>query len=59
MNEIIIILIRKDAPQFQHTVIPYWYERPGYLEAMARLIANKYESFSEQEKKEGVHILFR
>lgn len=44
---------------FNHTVIPYWFRSPGYLKAMAQLIAQKYDKFSEEEKKEGVHVLFR
>jgi protoporphyrin/coproporphyrin ferrochelatase len=44
---------------FNHTVIPYWHRRPGYLHAMADLIAQKYDLFSDEEKREGVHILFR
>lgn len=42
------------APQ-EHTVIPSWYQRPGYLQAMAQLIARELEGF---ENPDQVHIFF-
>ncbi|MCT7969236.1 ferrochelatase [Laspinema sp. D1] len=42
------------APQ-QHTVIPSWYQRPGYLQAMAQLIARELDGF---ENPDQVHIFF-
>ena len=50
-----------------HTVVPSWYERPGYINAMANLIQNELDSFTEAEIKEAkdekpdqapLHILF-
>jgi protoporphyrin/coproporphyrin ferrochelatase len=47
-----------------HTVIPSWYDRPGYIKAMADLIQNELDSFSEDELEEAGddpcprHILF-
>ncbi|MCT7988053.1 ferrochelatase [Laspinema olomoucense] len=42
------------APQ-QHTVIPSWYQRPGYLQAMAQLITRELDGF---ENPDQVHIFF-
>ncbi|WP_254567219.1 ferrochelatase [Oscillatoria sp. HE19RPO] len=42
------------APQ-EHTVIPSWYQRPGYLQAMAQLIARELDGF---ENPDQVHIFF-
>jgi protoporphyrin/coproporphyrin ferrochelatase len=42
------------APQ-EHTVIPSWYERPGYLQAMVQLIAQELDGF---ENPDQVHIFF-
>lgn len=49
-----------------HTVVPSWYERPGYVKAMSDLIKNELDSFTEEEIQEGKdaglkcarHILF-
>ena len=50
-----------------HTVIPSWYERPGYVKAMTGLIQKELDSFTEDEIKEAkevspnkppLHILF-
>lgn len=50
-----------------HTVIPSWYERPGYVKAMADLIKKELDSFSDDELKEAeevspdsppMHVLF-
>jgi len=50
-----------------HTVVPSWYDRPGYIEAMAGLIRKELDSFTEKEIAEGLedgaqgcarHILF-
>ncbi len=38
-----------------YTVIPSWYKQPGYLQAMAQLIAQELEQFSNPD---GVHIFF-
>lgn len=39
----------------EYTVIPSWYKQPGYLQAMAQLIAQELESF---ENPDSVHIFF-
>mmetsp|Transcript_23946 Transcript_23946/g.67573 ORF Transcript_23946/g.67573 Transcript_23946/m.67573 type:complete len:495 (-) Transcript_23946:113-1597(-) len=50
-----------------HTVVPSWYERRGYIDAMSNLIQNELDSFTaaeiEQSKKEQpdvapLHVLF-
>ncbi|MEW6493218.1 MAG: ferrochelatase [Cyanobacteriota bacterium] len=38
-----------------YTVIPSWYQQPGYLQAMAQLIANELDQFSHPD---SVHIFF-
>jgi protoporphyrin/coproporphyrin ferrochelatase len=39
----------------EHTVIPSWYDRPGYLQAMAQLIAHEIDRFPDPD---AVHIFF-
>lgn len=49
-----------------HTVIPSWYDRPGYVKSVANLIQGELDSFTPTEIEEGVseeqpipkHILF-
>ena len=44
-----------------HTVVPSWYDRPGYVKCMANLIKKELDDFSEDELKMGNgerHILF-
>ena len=50
-----------------HTVVPSWYDRPGYVKAMSNLIATELDSFTEEEKKQAtektpglspMHVLF-
>lgn len=49
-----------------HTVIPSWYDRPGYVKSVASLIQKELDSFSPEEIEEGTsdaqpipkHILF-
>ena len=41
-----------------HTVVPAWYYRKGYVEAMARLIVRELEGFTAAQAAEGVHVLF-
>jgi len=50
---------------FTHTVIPSWYDRPGYVTAMANIIKKELNSFSTAEIDEQLqsnpiakHILF-
>ncbi len=42
------------APK-EHTVIPSWYQRPGYLQAMSQLIARELDGF---ENPDQVHLFF-
>ncbi|NEN93122.1 MAG: ferrochelatase [Okeania sp. SIO3H1] len=39
----------------EYTVIPSWYQRPGYIQAMAELIAQELDNCSNSEQ---VHIFF-
>jgi ferrochelatase len=41
--------------QIKYTLIPSWYDNPGYLEAMSQLIKRELNSF---EKPDQVHIFF-
>jgi ferrochelatase len=41
--------------QVEHTVITSWYDRPGYLQAMAQLIAQELDKFPNPD---DVHIFF-
>jgi len=50
-----------------HTVIPSWYERPGYLSAMSNLIIKELESFTKKQINDAkslnpdspqLHVLF-
>ncbi|MEH2399526.1 ferrochelatase [Nostoc sp.] len=48
----------QEDPKLQHidyTVIPSWYKQPGYLQAMAELIAQELEQFPNPD---DVHIFF-
>lgn len=40
------------------TVVPYWYNRPEYVTAMAELIAEKYAEFTPEQQREGVDVLY-
>jgi protoporphyrin/coproporphyrin ferrochelatase len=44
-----------DLSAIPYTVIPSWYEHPGYLEAMAGLIAQKIDSVPNPDK---AHVFF-
>ncbi len=44
-----------DLGQIEYTLIPSWYNNPGYLQAMAQLIAQELEQFSAPDQ---VHIFF-
>ena len=50
-----------------HTVVPSWYDRPGYVKAVANLIQGELDSFTEEEKSKAkekspdlssMHVLF-
>eukprot|EP00471_Norrisiella_sphaerica_P005389 CAMPEP_0184481166 /NCGR_PEP_ID=MMETSP0113_2-20130426/2692_1 /TAXON_ID=91329 /ORGANISM="Norrisiella sphaerica, Strain BC52" /LENGTH=475 /DNA_ID=CAMNT_0026860101 /DNA_START=166 /DNA_END=1593 /DNA_ORIENTATION=- len=45
----------KQLEDLKHTVIPSWYQRPGYVKAMCDLIETELEKF---ENKEKVEIFF-
>jgi ferrochelatase len=45
----------------RHTVVPSWFERPGYLTAMESLIQTEIDAFTEEQLEEGnheIHVLF-
>lgn len=39
-----------------HTVVPSWYDRPGYIQAMSDLIQGELDSFTEKEIDEAKHV---
>lgn len=39
-----------------HTVVPSYHDRPGYINAMAALVAKEVAQFSPKERKEGVQV---
>ncbi|CAM9722731.1 unnamed protein product [Chrysoparadoxa australica] len=43
-----------------HTVVPAWYDRPGYVKAVAGLIKREINKYTHEERTtgEGVHVLF-
>ena len=41
-----------------HTVVPSWYHRKGYVEAMAQLCIKEIIKYSESEMRQGLHVLF-
>lgn len=50
-----------------HTVVPSWYDRPGYVRAMTNLLTNELNSFTEEQIAEAkaaapdlkpLHVLF-
>ncbi|CAM9847909.1 unnamed protein product [Discosporangium mesarthrocarpum] len=41
-----------------HTVVPSWYNRPGYVEAVTNLIAEELKQFTPAQVEEGVQVLF-
>ena len=41
-----------------HTVVPSWYHRKGYVEAMAQLCIKEMVKYSASERKQGLHVLF-
>ena len=46
-----------DGPQKMfHTVIPSWYDRPGYVKSVANLIRKELDSFTPQEIEEGTSV---
>ena len=46
------------AQRVQHTVVPYWYQRPGYIKAMQKIVKAEIDKYSAEERREGVHVLF-
>mmetsp|Transcript_18149 Transcript_18149/g.23497 ORF Transcript_18149/g.23497 Transcript_18149/m.23497 type:complete len:414 (+) Transcript_18149:250-1491(+) len=48
-----------DRKKISHTVIPSWYDRPGYVRTMGKLIRQEIEKFTPEQLQEGpVHVLF-
>ncbi|CAM9328141.1 unnamed protein product, partial [Ectocarpus fasciculatus] len=41
-----------------HTVVPYWFQRPGYIRTMSKLILHKLKEFTAEELQTGVDVLF-
>ena len=41
-----------------HTVVPAWYYRQGYVNAMAELILKEIMEYTAEERAEGLHVLF-
>ena len=39
-----------------HTVVPSYHDRPGYIKAMANLVAKEVDQFSPEERMEGVQV---
>ena len=47
--------------KFQHTVVPSWFERPGYVACVAKLINRELDAFTPEQLKEDngkKHVLF-
>lgn len=40
------------------TVIPFWYDRPGYVAAVSTLISHEIAKFSPEQRSKGIHVLF-
>jgi ferrochelatase len=42
-----------------HTVVPHWYNRPGYVSSVADLITNELDKYSAEDAADGgLHVLF-
>ena len=52
MNNRTFLFVREDEylVNMQHTVIPSWYQREGYIKAMADLIEKELKSFDFPEQ---------
>ena len=50
------------TPKIAHTVVSQWYERPGYINAMAELLRKELDKYTEEEYKlhgsNERHVLF-
>jgi protoheme ferro-lyase len=50
------------SPSISYTVIPYWYQRQGYISLISTLILNTISSFNQKQIVEDgrgeIHILF-
>jgi ferrochelatase len=44
--------------KMKHTVVPAWYYREGYIKTMSNLIKNELSQYSNEERAQGLHILF-
>lgn len=40
-----------------HTVVPSYHDRPGYVNAMANLVAKEVAQFSPEQQKQGVQVM--
>lgn len=54
-----------EKSKFTHTVVPSWYDRPGYVRAMADIIQKELDSFTPQQIEQQLesnpvakHVLF-
>lgn len=50
------ILYDNGSQKMFHTVIPSWYDRPGYVKSVANLIQKELDSFTPQEIEEGTSV---
>ncbi|CAM9624158.1 unnamed protein product [Laminaria digitata] len=41
-----------------HTVVPSYHDRPGYVNAMAALVAKEVAQYTPEQRMEGVQVLF-
>ncbi|CAM9830140.1 unnamed protein product [Scytosiphon promiscuus] len=41
-----------------HTVVPSYHDRPGYVNAMANLVAKEVAQYTPEERMKGVQVLF-
>jgi ferrochelatase len=47
-----------NSERMQHIVVPNWYQRPGYIETMTRLVKAEVDKYTPEQRKQGVHVLF-
>jgi len=58
LREVREMFVAQPERAVDHTVIPYWYQRPGYIKAMQRTVMAEIESYTTAQRQEGVHVLF-
>lgn len=58
---------QQQQQRFVHTVVPSWYQRPGYIRAMVSLLQRELDAFTEEQKAQArarrpdqppLHVLF-